>query len=162
MNDRIKIIFEGDDSNKKKKVDLTATHKHDTPPNILKKAISFGKSIKSRGLFDNMAPEDVINRRELSCHGDDEIEPCPRRNDSKKEKGRKICGACGCGDKPRNFLNGEGYIKLYYPKLSCPLDMPGFDGYKPAKNNENRKKRVEEKLNEWYNTDKDSENRSKH
>tara|TARA_Y100000004_G_C8916814_1_gene413466 strand:- start:83 stop:604 length:522 start_codon:yes stop_codon:yes gene_type:complete len=118
---------------------------------LIKKAITFGRAIVSRGLYDNMADEETIAKRELSCHGNDLIEPCPQRQDSKKFPGRTICGACGCGDKPRNFLNGEGYLKTYYPSVSCPVQMPGFDNHAPAKEHENRKKRVEFEINKHYN-----------
>jgi hypothetical protein len=28
--------------------------------------------------------------------------------------------------------NGEEYSKLDYPKLNCPLNMPGFTNYEPS------------------------------
>ena len=127
---------------------------------FIKKVVSYGKSLKSRGLYDNMADETTIQKRELSCHGNDkELEPCHLRHNSKKFAGRKICGGCGCGDKSRNFLNGDGYIKLYYPDVTCPIQMPGFSNETPAKEHENRKKRVEQVINVLYNAQ--SENQSK-
>lgn len=126
---------------------------------LIKKAITFGRAVASRGLYDNMADEETIAKRELCCHGNDIIEPCPRRNDSKKHAGRTICGACGCGDKPRNFLDGPGYLKLYYPSLTCPLEMPGFDNYRPAKEHENRKKRVEFQIEQGYNEQANDNNK---
>ena len=128
-------------------------------PSLVKKALSFGRAIASRGLYDNMANEDTISKRELSCHGNDDIEPCPRRQNSKKHVGRTICGACGCGDKPRNFLNGEGYLKLYYPTVTCPLQMPGFSNETPAKEQQNRKKRVEEVIKQEYNEQANDNNK---
>lgn len=125
---------------------------------FLEKLTSFAKSMKSRGLNNKMAHEKIIRLRNLSCNGDeDSIEPCPRRKASRKHKDRFICGACGCGDKPRNFLNGDGYLKIYYPTVSCPLEMPGFTNGSRAKENENRKLRVEKEAIGWYN--KRSENK---
>jgi len=44
---------------------------------------------------------------------------------------KHICGGCGCGDRKQTFLvaEAEEYGKLDYPKLACPLQMPGFTNY---------------------------------
>ena len=53
---------------------------------------------------------------------------------------------CGCGDKSSTWLisNDKDYSKLDYPKLNCPLKMPGFSNYEitPLDTDE-RKKRIE-------------------
>ncbi|HAW82352.1 MAG TPA: hypothetical protein DCX27_23210, partial [Balneola sp.] len=45
--------------------------------------------------------------------------------------GKYYCGGCGCGDRKATWLNGseDEYSKLDYPKLECPLKMPGFSNY---------------------------------
>tara|TARA_Y100001938_G_C8038222_1_gene404641 strand:- start:437 stop:949 length:513 start_codon:yes stop_codon:yes gene_type:complete len=128
---------------------------------FIKKVVSYGRALKSRGLYDNMADEETIQKRELSCHGDAKqgLEPCHLRKNSKKFAGRYICGGCGCGDKSRNFLNGDGYIKLYYPDVTCPIQMPGFINETPAKPHENRKKRVEIQIEQGYNKQANDNNK---
>ena len=51
--------------------------------------------------------------------------------DSDVQEGKNYCGACGCGDKSRTWLIQEAdeYSKLDYPKVACPLQMPGFSNY---------------------------------
>jgi len=108
--------------------------------NILSKAKSFTESMVSRGLNDNKASEITHSLRVLSCHGDadQDLPPCPRRMDSARYPGSHYCGACGCGDKQLTQLtpyeNGGKmveYTKLHYPKVTCPLQMPGFTNYVP-------------------------------
>jgi hypothetical protein len=125
---------------------------------FIERAKSYGKSIHSRGFINHRASENVIKLRTLSCHGDDEIEPCPKRQKSTKHDGRFICGGCGCGDKKRNFLNRineEEYTKIDYPYVECPLQMPGFSNYYKAKKVQNRKIRVEQRVKLKYNIDTD-------
>lgn len=107
--------------------------------NLLDKAMSFGKSVASRGISNKKASEETINLRRMSCHGDNnsKLPPCSERKDSVKYPGSFYCGACGCGDKAHtqliNTLDSEGkekYSKLDYPKVTCPLKMPGFTNYK--------------------------------
>lgn len=114
--------------------------------NIVSKAKSFTEAMVSRGLNDKKASDETISLRVLSCHGDAEnnLPPCPRRMDSTRYPGSHYCGACGCGDKQLTqltpFKNGDKiveYTKLHYPKVSCPLQMPGFTNY--ASNAENEK-----------------------
>jgi len=106
--------------------------------NLLDKAVSFGKAVASRGVSNKKASEETIKLRRMSCHGDDNIKlpPCSERKDSVKYPGSYYCGACGCGDKAHtqliNVKDAEGnekYSKLDYPKVTCPLKMPGFTNY---------------------------------
>jgi hypothetical protein len=108
---------------------------------FLKKAATFTQSVVSKGLNNNKAEPAVIHLRQLSCHGDEgkKLPPCSERKDSVKFPGSFFCGACGCGDKEmtqlatRKLDNGENaYYKLEYPKVHCPLMMPGFTNYIPT------------------------------
>ncbi len=103
-------------------------------PSMLSKVKNFGKSVASR-VTQGKASEDLIKLRVLSCHGDEEVVPCPYRSASNTREGAYFCTACGCGDKPRAFLNDPddsgAYTKLDYPWVSCPVRMPGFGDYKP-------------------------------
>ena len=112
---------------------------------LIKKVKSFTESALSKGLANNKAPPETLSLRVLSCHGDPEnnLPPCPRRMDSKNYKGSHYCGACGCGDKQMTQLtlcevNGKmiEYTKLHYPKVTCPLMMPGFTNYKSCAEDE--------------------------
>lgn len=120
------------------------------------KAKSFAQSMISRGLNDNKASQETYSLRVLSCHGDPEkgLPPCPRRMNSAKFENSFYCGACGCGDKQLTQLtsftvNGKmiDYTKLNYPKVNCPLEMPGFTNYKSniesAKTANDRKQFIE-------------------
>jgi len=109
------------------------------PSNILEKAKSFATSMVSRGVSDKKCEEDTKLLRILSCHGDGEsIAPCSERKNSTRYSESFYCGACGCGDKKSTQLvnitiNGKSeYSKLDYPKVSCPLKMPGFTDYTPT------------------------------
>jgi hypothetical protein len=108
---------------------------------FLKKAATFTESMVSRGIKNNKAEPLTIELRQLSCHGDSDkkLPPCADRKDSVKFPGSHFCGACGCGDKeltqlsPRKLDNGQdAYYKLEYPKVHCPLMMPGFTNYVPT------------------------------
>ena len=103
-------------------------------PSIINKVKNFGKSVASR-VTQGKASEDLIKLRVLSCHGDDGMVACPYRSASNNREGAYFCTACGCGDKPRAFLNDPddsgAYTKLDYPWVSCPVRMPGFGDYKP-------------------------------
>jgi len=106
-------------------------------PKFMDKVKNFGKSVTSRAL-QGKAEESTIKLRVLSCHGDDNMLPCPYRADSDVREGAKYCTACGCGDKPRAFLNNpddpDAYTKLHYPWVSCPVKMPGFSDYVSVEN----------------------------
>lgn len=103
-------------------------------PSFVDKVKNLGKSVASR-VTQGKANENLIKLRVLSCHGDGEVVPCPYRSASNTREGAYFCTACGCGDKPRAFLNDPddsgAYTKLDYPWVSCPVRMPGFGDYKP-------------------------------
>lgn len=113
------------------------------PQGILNKAKSFTEAMLSRGLNNNKASSETISLRVLSCNGNGaDLSPCPKRMDSTKFPGSHYCGACGCGDKQLTqltpFKNGDKiveYTKLHYPKVTCPLEMPGFSNYKSSGEN---------------------------
>jgi hypothetical protein len=107
-------------------------------PSLLDKAKSFAKSYISRGLTNKKAENITKSLRILSCHGDEMLQPCPFRNKSKNFEDSYYCGICGCGDKEStqlvNLKNENGtdkYSKLDFPKVYCPMTMPGFSNYEP-------------------------------
>jgi hypothetical protein len=53
---------------------------------------------------------------------------------SQKDPTKKYCGGCGCGDRKGTWLIAEPkeYSKLDYPKVVCPLNMPGFTNYEES------------------------------
>jgi len=125
--------------------------------NLIEKARSFGRSVVSRGFKNKKAKEETKNLRVLSCHGSEELGlmPCSERKNSTKFEGSFYCGACGCGDKQGTQLinltikEKEQYSKLDYPRVSCPLKMPGFGTYIPSEKgvSENpRKMMIEDKF----------------
>ena len=99
---------------------------------------SFASAIASRGLANNKVNRATKQLRVLSCFGNQstggELPPCEHLRES-QTPGKHFCGGCGCGDKPHTWLMSkeEEYSKLDYPKLSCPLQMPGFTNYQPSK-----------------------------
>ena len=112
---------------------------------FLGKAKSFTEAMVSRGVTDKKASPETLSLRVLSCHGnaDKNLPPCPKRMDSIKFKNSHYCGACGCGDKQLTqltpFESGGKiieYTKLHYPKVTCPLEMPGFSNYKSSAESE--------------------------
>jgi hypothetical protein len=116
--------------------------------NIFEKANNFAKSYMSKGLTNKKAAETVKSLRILSCHGGSGLEPCSQRKNSEKFSGSFYCGACGCGDKGNtqliNIKNDKGeeqYSKLDFPKVYCPLKMPGFSDYIPTENEEQKNSR---------------------
>jgi hypothetical protein len=123
------------------------------PTGIFQKAKTYFEAIASRGLSDKTCSEETKTLRLLSCHGDDNsLLPCSERRQSKKYDGSFYCGACGCGDKKGTQLvnltieNKLEYSKLDYPKVSCPLKMPGFTDYVETEENvseNSRKKEIE-------------------
>jgi hypothetical protein len=95
---------------------------------------SFAQAIVSRGVSDTKIDTPIKQLRVLSCFGNGaELPPCQNLKPS-ETPGKFFCGGCGCGDKPRTWLMGssEEYSKLDYPKLQCPLKMPGFTNYEPS------------------------------
>jgi hypothetical protein len=81
---------------------------------------SFASAITSRGLKNEKVTKPIKQLRVLSCFGD------------------KNQGGCGCGDRAGTWLMSEAdkYSKLDYPRLSCPLQMPGFTNYEKSKPDE--------------------------
>lgn len=102
---------------------------------------SFAQAIVSRGFADNKIDTPTKQLRVLGCFGNQsnggELPPCQHLKTS-ETAGKFYCGGCGCGDKPRSWLTGtsEEYSKLDYPKLNCPLKMPGFSNYEPSNSDE--------------------------
>ena len=100
---------------------------------------SFANAVTSRGLGNNKINKPIKQLRVLSCFGNKEqggeLPPCEYLKQSTVMPGKHFCGGCGCGDKPHTWLvsQGEEYSKLDYPRLSCPLKMPGFTNYEPSK-----------------------------
>jgi hypothetical protein len=103
---------------------------------------SFATSIASRGISDNKVNKAEKQLRVLGCFGNKHsggiLPPCEHLKKSEVQEGQYYCGACGCGDKKMTWLlaNGEEYSKLDYPKLHCPLGMPGFSNYTEAEEHE--------------------------
>jgi hypothetical protein len=98
---------------------------------------SFATSVASRGLTNKKTTKPTKQLRVLGCFGNQhvggELPPCEHLRTSKTE-GKYYCGGCGCGDSSRTWLvaDDDEYSKLDYPKLNCPLNMPGFTNYKPS------------------------------
>jgi hypothetical protein len=102
---------------------------------------SFAMAIASRGLTDQKIAKPVKQLRVLSCFGNQAqggvLPPCEHLKKSSTE-GKFYCGGCGCGDRKGTWLVGDDaeYSKLDYPKLNCPLQMPGFSNYEKSKPDE--------------------------
>jgi hypothetical protein len=102
---------------------------------------SFASAIASRGVTNKKASPSEKKLRVLSCFGNrhtgGQLPPCEHLKQS-KTPGKYYCGGCGCGDKPMTWLLAEGqeYSKLDYPKLACPLKMPGFTNYEKSSQDE--------------------------
>lgn len=98
---------------------------------------SFATALTSRGLNNEKVSKATKQLRVLSCFGNREnggiLPPCEHLKQS-STSGKHFCGGCGCGDRQGTWLIAEGneYSKLDYPKLNCPLSMPGFTNYIPA------------------------------
>jgi len=102
---------------------------------------SFAQAVASRGFSNNKINKPTKQLRVLSCFGNTDkggqLPPCEYLRNS-SNPGKHFCGGCGCGDKPHTWLmaDGEEYSKLDYPKLQCPLNMPGFANYEASKPDE--------------------------
>jgi hypothetical protein len=102
---------------------------------------SFAMSLTSRGLNEKKINKATKQLRVLSCFGDKHLggvlPPCEHLKESKTQ-GQYYCGGCGCGDRQGTWLvaNGNDYSKLDYPKLNCPITMPGFTNYSASKPDE--------------------------
>jgi len=98
---------------------------------------NFATALTSRGLKNEKTTKPVKQLRVLSCFGNQSsggvLPPCEHLKTSATE-GKHYCGGCGCGDRKGTWLIAEGdeYSKLDYPKLACPLQMPGFTNYKQS------------------------------
>ena len=93
---------------------------------------SFASALASRNVNNKKINKPIKQLRVLSCFGNQQsggvLPPCEHLMDSDVQEGKNYCGACGCGDKSRTWLIQEAdeYSKLDYPKVGCPLQMPGF------------------------------------
>lgn len=98
---------------------------------------SFATALTSRGLKNEKVSKATKQLRVLSCFGNrgdgGVLPPCEHLKQS-STPGKHYCGGCGCGDRKGTWLvaQGDEYSKLDYPKLNCPLNMPGFTNYTPA------------------------------
>lgn len=113
----------------------------------LKKKISmmqsFASAITSRGLKNEKVTKPIKQLRVLSCFGDKQqggvLPQCEHLKNSKTE-GKHFCGGCGCGDRAGTWLmsSADKFSKLDYPRLACPLQMPGFSNYEQSKPDESQ------------------------
>ena len=112
---------------------------------------SFATAIASRGIQDNKVQKPIKQLRVLSCFGNQAqggvLPPCEHLKES-TTPGKFYCGGCGCGDREGTWLiaDGDKYSKLDYPKLTCPLAMPGFTNYQQSKEDEG----VDPVTRRWY------------
>lgn len=112
---------------------------------------SFATAVASRGLQDNKVNIPLKQLRVVSCFGTEKYGGVLPQCEHLKESitpGKHYCGGCGCGDKEGTWLMAEGdkYSKLDYPKLNCPLAMPGFSNYQHSKDDEG----VEPVTRRWF------------
>lgn len=102
---------------------------------------SFATAIASRGFNNEKVTIPMKQLRVVSCFGNKAqggiLPPCEHLKRS-ETPGKFFCGGCGCGDRKGTWLLAEGdeYSKLDYPRLSCPLQMPGFSNYQKSKPDE--------------------------
>lgn len=99
---------------------------------MFKKMVVFAAALASRGFENKKIDLPTKQLRVLSCFGNNEIQQCSYLQPSKNGENH-YCGKCGCGDHKHTWLikNGSQYSKLDYPRLECPLKMPGFSNYDP-------------------------------
>ena len=96
---------------------------------------NFAMALASRNLNNKKINTPIKQLRVLSCFGNENdggiLPPCEHLMDSETGEGKNFCGACGCGDRKGTWLIQEAdeYSKLDYPKVACPLQMPGFSNY---------------------------------
>ena len=95
---------------------------------------SYAVAMASRGLANNKIDKKTKQLRVLSCMGTGELPPCEYLRKSKVNDEKNFCGGCGCGDRSATWLmaDSDDYGKLDYPKVNCPLNMPGFSNYEPS------------------------------
>jgi len=103
--------------------------------NKLNMVQSFATALASRGMQNKKINTPIKQLRVLSCFGNQKqggiLPQCEHLMKSETGEGKHYCGACGCGDKKMTWLVQEAdeYSKLDYPKVACPLQMPGFSNY---------------------------------
>ena len=103
---------------------------------------SFASSLASRNFNNKKINEPIKQLRVLSCFGNQDsggiLPPCEHLMESETGKGKHVCGACGCGDRKGTWLiqEADDYSKLDYPKVVCPLNMPGFINYEHSEPDE--------------------------
>ena len=98
-------------------------------------AKNFAQAILSRGITNKKVDDTTKRLRVLSCLGEGgELTPCEYLRQSDIDKTKYYCGGCGCGDREGTWLIAEAdkYSKLDYPKVVCPLNMPGFINYEQS------------------------------
>lgn len=111
------------------------------PQNKLTMMQSFATAITSRGFNNEKVVEPIKQLRVISCFGNQGqggiLPPCEHLKQS-STPGKFYCGGCGCGDRKGTWLlsDGEEYSKLDYPRLTCPLKMPGFTNYEKSAEDE--------------------------
>ena len=112
---------------------------------FLKKGIgmvqSYASSLASKGFSNKKTAKPTKQLRVISCFGNEHLGgvlPACQHLTQSKTPGKHFCGGCGCGDREQTWLMSEGdnYSKLDFPKLACPLNMPGFTNYKPSEPDE--------------------------
>ena len=102
---------------------------------------TFASAIACRGFNNEKVTIPMKQLRVASCFGNQAqggvLPPCEHLKQS-TTPGKFFCGGCGCGDRKGTWLVAEGdeYSKLDYPRLSCPLQMPGFSNYEKSKPDE--------------------------
>ena len=102
-------------------------------------AKNFATAVVSRGITNKKVDTITKQLRVLSCLGDgDELIPCEYLRESESDPTKHFCGGCGCGDRKGTWLvqSGDDYSKLDYPKVVCPLNMPGFINYEHSEPDE--------------------------
>ena len=99
---------------------------------------TFASAIASRGFNNEKVTIPMKQLRVASCFGNQAqggvLPQCEHLKES-TTPGKFYCGGCGCGDRKGTWLIAEGdeYSKLDYPRLACPLQMPGFSNYEKSK-----------------------------
>ena len=102
-------------------------------------AKNFAQALISRGVSNKKTDVTTKRLRVLSCLGNgNELPPCEYLRTSSKDPSKSYCGGCGCGDRKGTWLIAEAdeYSKLDYPKVHCPLQMPGFINYEESEPDE--------------------------
>jgi hypothetical protein len=109
------------------------------------KASSFISAVKSRGVLSTAldyidinkeggarVSDEIYNLRKDSCFGNKNKNTAPCEFLKKDTENDFFCGACGCASNKLAVLNAKeenGYSKLHYPHLQCPLKKPGFSNH---------------------------------